>query len=95
MEWGARRRFCRAYTCRPAVERSPYALGSSFFSKVKFDEPYMMYRDWREVTKMLLNKKAPKTLPRGKMKRPETKLYSSGWFRKSSAFPRHSHIQQE
>ena len=23
----------------------PYADGSSFFFKVKFDEPYMMYRD--------------------------------------------------
>ena len=56
---------------------SPYAAGSSFFFKVKFDEPYMMYRDWREVTKMLLNKKGagPETLPRGKMRRPETALY--------------------
>ena len=35
---------------------SPYAPGSSFFFKVKFDEPYMMYRDWREVTKILLSK---------------------------------------
>ena len=35
---------------------SPYPPGSSFFFKVKFDEPYMMYRDWREVTKILLSK---------------------------------------
>ncbi|KJA13185.1 hypothetical protein HYPSUDRAFT_1080575 [Hypholoma sublateritium FD-334 SS-4] len=57
--------------------RSPYAPGSSFFFKVKFDEPYMMYRDWRKATKMLLNKKGagPDALPRGKMKRPETQLY--------------------
>jgi tRNA ligase len=32
----------------------PYPPGASFFFKIKFDEPYMMYRDWREVTKMLL-----------------------------------------
>ncbi|KAJ7359383.1 RNA ligase [Mycena albidolilacea] len=33
----------------------PYPPGASFFFKIKFDEPYMMYRDWREVTKMLLS----------------------------------------
>ncbi|PPQ91068.1 hypothetical protein CVT25_014736 [Psilocybe cyanescens] len=58
--------------------RSPYKPGSSFFFKVKFDEPYMMYRDWREVTKMLLSSKNgldANNLPKSKMKRPETKLY--------------------
>ncbi|KIM36560.1 hypothetical protein M413DRAFT_449100 [Hebeloma cylindrosporum] len=58
--------------------RSPYAADSSFFFKVKFDEPYMMYRDWREVTKTLLSSKAylnPSLLPKSKMKRPETKVY--------------------
>ncbi|KAF9788576.1 RNA ligase-domain-containing protein [Thelephora terrestris] len=57
---------------------SPYAPGSSFFFKVKFDEPYMMYRDWREVTKILLSTKGPLNdarLPKAKLKRPETKLY--------------------
>ncbi|KAG7449651.1 uncharacterized protein BT62DRAFT_985206 [Guyanagaster necrorhizus] len=56
----------------------PYATGSTFFFKVKFDEPYMMYRDWREVTKMLLGQKSEpseKSLPISKMKRPETKQY--------------------
>ncbi|KAF4616870.1 hypothetical protein D9613_008917 [Agrocybe pediades] len=69
----------------------PYPPGSSFFFKVKFDEPYMMYRDWREATKKLLSAagkdatasgKANKSLsisadilPKNKMKRPETKLY--------------------
>ncbi len=28
-----------------------------FFFKVKFDVPYLMYREWREVTRHLLNKK--------------------------------------
>ncbi|KAJ7030723.1 RNA ligase [Mycena alexandri] len=34
--------------------KAPYKAGDTFFFKVKFDEPYMMYRDWREVTKTLL-----------------------------------------
>ncbi|EEB96639.1 hypothetical protein MPER_04194, partial [Moniliophthora perniciosa FA553] len=58
---------------------SPYAPGSSFFFKVKFDEPYMMYRDWREVTKTLLSHKgdlSERALPRNKMKRRETQLYA-------------------
>lgn len=62
---------------RPA-SLSPYEPGSSFFFKVKFDEPYMMYRDWREVTKILLSTKGPLSdarLPKTKLKRPETKLY--------------------
>jgi tRNA ligase len=57
---------------------SPYAPGSTFFFKIKFDEPYMMYRDWREVTKKLLSAKVPLdqvTIPKNKMKRAETKLY--------------------
>ncbi|KAI0777806.1 RNA ligase-domain-containing protein [Trametes elegans] len=55
---------------------SPYPLGSSFFFKVKFDEPYMMYRDWREATKVLLSKgPSPTNVPKSKLRRPETKLY--------------------
>jgi tRNA ligase len=50
-----------------AKDPSPYMPGTSFFFKVKCDELYMMYRDWREVTKTLLSK--------GLMKRAETKLY--------------------
>ena len=59
----------------------PYAPGSTFFFKVKFDEPYLMYRDWREVTKSLLTMNAkngsmnPNKLSRTKMLRPETKVY--------------------
>ncbi|OSD02575.1 hypothetical protein PYCCODRAFT_1389718 [Trametes coccinea BRFM310] len=55
---------------------SPYPPGSSFFFKVKFDEPYMMYRDWREVTKVLLSKGPnPAHVPKSKMRRAETKVY--------------------
>ena len=55
--------------------RPPYAAGSSFFFKVKFDEPYMMYRDWREITKALLARGEGANLPKSKMARPETKVY--------------------
>lgn len=64
---------------RPGQEAraSPYAPGSSFFFKVKFDEPYMMYRDWREVTKTLLSKGPTlSNVPKGKMRRAETKTYA-------------------
>jgi len=63
---------------RGNADISPYAPGSSFFFKVKFDEPYMMYRDWREVTKSLLSAKGAmkeSKIPKSKMKRPETRLY--------------------
>jgi tRNA ligase len=54
---------------------SPYSPGSSFFFKVKFDEPYMMYRDWREITKSILSKGENANLPKNKMARPETQTY--------------------
>jgi tRNA ligase len=57
------------------ADASPYAPGSSFFFKIKFDEPYMMYRDWREITKSLLSRGESAKLPKAKMKRPETKTY--------------------
>lgn len=75
--------------------RSPYSPGSSFFFKIKFDEPYLMYRDWREITKMMITtltrstKNKPglsfgsptkdilATLPKTKMKRPETQKYAA------------------
>ncbi|KAG6837484.1 hypothetical protein H0H93_009027 [Arthromyces matolae] len=61
-----------------AVSASPYAPGSSFFFKVKFDEPYMMYRDWREVTKKLLavkEKLDASSVSKSKMQRAETRAY--------------------
>ncbi|KAI0938363.1 hypothetical protein AcV5_000059 [Taiwanofungus camphoratus] len=62
--------------CQKSSSPPPYASGSSFFFKVKFDEPYMMYRDWREVTKILLSKgPSSGNLPKSKLRRPETKVY--------------------
>jgi tRNA ligase len=34
--------------------KPPYRPGSPFFFKVKFDEPYLLYRQWREVTRVML-----------------------------------------
>ncbi|KAG2048288.1 hypothetical protein BDR06DRAFT_1024555 [Suillus hirtellus] len=64
--------------------RPPYPTGSSFFFKVKFDEPYMMYRDWREVTKILLSTQGSLNdakLPKSKLKRKDTHLYVE-WVKK-------------
>lgn len=64
--------------------RPPYPTGSSFFFKVKFDEPYMMYRDWREVTKILLSTQGSlkdAKLPKSKLKRKDTHLYVE-WVKK-------------
>ena len=57
---------------------SPYPPGSTFFFKIKFDEPYLMYRDWRELTKTILSTKGSlrnAKLSKGRMRRPETQLY--------------------
>lgn len=35
----------------------PYSAGQAWFYKVKFDEPYLMYRDWRELTRRMLTDK--------------------------------------
>ena len=64
----------------------PYSPGSSFFFKVKFDEPYMMYRDWREITKSLLSAKqkgniAGARISKAKLKRRETLEYKN-WVEK-------------
>lgn len=66
----------------------PYPSGSPFFFKIKFDEPYLMYRTWREITRTLLpltkskfkgkfsKEQPPWTLLGGKLKRPENKVYA-------------------
>jgi len=64
----------------------PYLPGSSFFFKVKFDEPYMMYRDWREITKALLSAKqkgniASARISKARLKREETLGYKN-WVEK-------------
>ncbi|KAK0539930.1 tRNA ligase [Tilletia horrida] len=52
------------------VARPPYEAGQEWFYKIKFDEPYLMYRDWRELTRRLLREKKDwetktKSLPAG------------------------------
>lgn len=61
--------------------KPPYSAGSSFFFKLKYEEPYLMYRDWREITKMLLSASAKGEdvhkvkIPKSKLRRPESHLY--------------------
>ncbi len=57
----------------------PYSPGSDFFFKVKFDEPYLMYRAWREITKTIYihknNSSKPLNIPRSRLERPESRVY--------------------
>ncbi|GAB1521195.1 tRNA ligase [Rhizoctonia solani] len=58
----------------------PYSPGSTFFFKIKFEEPYLMYREWRELTKKMLaaeNKGQLRAaqLPSHMLRRPETRAY--------------------
>ncbi|TKY85258.1 hypothetical protein EX895_006338 [Sporisorium graminicola] len=39
------------------VVSPPYAPGQAWFYKVKFDEPYLMYRDWRELARKMVKEK--------------------------------------
>ncbi|KAF8632510.1 hypothetical protein AX15_001843 [Amanita polypyramis BW_CC] len=72
----------------------PYSPGSTFFFKIKFDEPYLMYRDWREVTKSLLSMQSksghmnPNNIPKSKMRRQETKVYVDWAIREIKHNPR-------
>lgn len=40
------------------VKIPPYHAGQTWFFKIKFDEPYLMYRSWRELTRTMLRDKA-------------------------------------
>ncbi|CAG8438905.1 9679_t:CDS:2 [Scutellospora calospora] len=42
------------------VRTSLKSTGQDFFFKIKYDEPYLMYREWREITKALISKKQPR-----------------------------------
>ncbi|KAG8959576.1 hypothetical protein FRC03_007765 [Tulasnella sp. 419] len=71
---------------RDAAASPPYPPGSDFFFKVKFDEPYMTYRDWREITRSLLAHKKKKDagevrIAKSRLRRPESHLYQK-WVEK-------------
>lgn len=44
-------------SCPEGAAAPPYDPGQAWFYKVKFDEPYLMYRDWRELSKKMLNER--------------------------------------
>lgn len=63
---------------RKAANLSPYKPGSTFFFKVKFDEPYMMYRNWREITRSVLSHGGNVDhvkIPKNKLNRAESRVY--------------------
>ena len=37
-----------------AAGKPPYRPGAPYFFKVKFNEPYLLYRQWRELTRVML-----------------------------------------
>ncbi|RKP37052.1 RNA ligase-domain-containing protein [Dimargaris cristalligena] len=37
------------------------ATGQDFMYKIKYDEPYLMYREWREITKRIISRKPFRT----------------------------------
>jgi tRNA ligase len=59
----------------------PYESSCTLFFKIKFDEPYLLYSDWREVTNALLSMPAkighmnPNNYPKSKMRCDQTKVY--------------------
>lgn len=64
--------------------KPPYRPGSPFFFKVKFEEPYLLYRTWREVTRTMLPLLKPtdsiqeetiRKRVKNKTKRPEVAVY--------------------
>jgi tRNA ligase len=62
----------------PTGATPPYAPGADFFFKIKFEEPYLMYRDWREITRTILSsnsKSKPANIPKGKLRRAESRVY--------------------
>ncbi|KAF8262337.1 RNA ligase-domain-containing protein [Lactarius quietus] len=60
---------------KPLEAPPPRADGSSFFFKVKFDESFMMYRDWREIKKAILARGEGAKLPKSNIARAEAKVY--------------------
>jgi tRNA ligase len=61
------------------IMHPPYPSSSDYFFNVKFFEPYLMYRAWREITKTILSAKAnglnPISIPKSRLARVENKLY--------------------
>ncbi|KAN0136204.1 hypothetical protein V8E53_006064 [Lactarius tabidus] len=58
----------------PCLRLAASDANSSSFFKVKFDEPYLMYRDWKNIKAMLTCGESAK-LAKSKMARPEAQLF--------------------
>ncbi|KAL3894572.1 MAG: hypothetical protein SGCHY_005197, partial [Lobulomycetales sp.] len=53
------------------VVRTTTTTDSPHFFKIKYDEPYLMYREWREITKRLLKTGSP-----GRIRYPRSHAYA-------------------
>lgn len=63
-------------------EQEEVEIIEPFFWKVKFDQPYLMYREWRELTrKILLRYPEPSGIKVEKLKTPLSRLYTD-WVEK-------------
>ena len=51
------------------------AAGEPFFWKVKYDQPYLMYREWRELTRKLLAEFPEVAVKPAKLRNKESRLY--------------------
>lgn len=49
--------------------------GEPFFWKVKFDHPYLMYREWRELTRKVLSAYPETNVKPSKLRNPQSRLY--------------------
>ncbi|KAI5476406.1 tRNA ligase [Pseudohyphozyma bogoriensis] len=49
--------------------------GEAFFWKVKYDQPYLMYREWRELTRRVLASYPNNDVKPNKLKNEESRMY--------------------
>lgn len=79
-----------------AVSSPPYLPGAPFFFKIKFEEPYLLYRQFRETTRALLpllTKLSPEKEAdlwkkiRSRTRRPEVGVYAEWCGRKMKQAP--------
>jgi len=70
--------------------KPPYRSGAPFFFKIKFDEPYLLYRKWREATRAMLPLLEAQTTAEeaaiwnkvgSRIKRPEVEVYAEWCWR--------------
>ncbi|KAF9586410.1 hypothetical protein BGW38_005527 [Lunasporangiospora selenospora] len=59
-------RAVEGFVVRCTVKQGNLGAGKTHFFKIKYDEPYLMYREWREVTKRLWSIETKKLITEAK-----------------------------